>query len=255
MRRRSAVVGVVLLGAYLVVLAVTVGLRSDHVRPLYDGFAPPPPYQWVDPPSFFASGNVTPESVTATVALSRDGSVPAGIATPDGQFALNLGRGAIAPSSGASSVTVKITPVAPDDLGPLPARSGLRPNGNAYLVSMRYENGKAVTRTEAGSSTIVVEIPEIGTGLFAAPHDSGPRGHAWSEVEATAVPPRELSLTASFERPGYYLAGTNLPELVGSDDSSSDDAVLIGIGAGVLVIVVLLFAVLLVRRRRRRGAA
>ncbi len=60
MRRRSLILGVVLLGGYLAVLGVTVGLRDDHVRPLYDGFTPPPSYRWVEPPSFFSSGNVKP---------------------------------------------------------------------------------------------------------------------------------------------------------------------------------------------------
>ena len=190
--------------------------------------------------------------MTATIRLTRNGSAAAGVATPDGQFALNIGRGAIPPSPGATSVTVKITPLAPDELGPLPSGSGLRPNGNAYLVAMTYKTGKKVaTLTKPG--TAVIEIPEIGTGLFVAPAGGG--ATRWSVHEATPVPPRQLSLSTDFSRPGYYLAGTNLPELVGSDDSSSNDAVLIGIVTGVLAIVVLGVAGLLVRRRRRRAAS
>ncbi len=68
-RRRSLVLGAIVVGAYLVVLAVTVGLRDDHVRPLYDGFTPPPSYRWVDPPSFFSSGNVEPKPAVTTIRL------------------------------------------------------------------------------------------------------------------------------------------------------------------------------------------
>ncbi len=73
------------------------------------------------------------------IALGREGSVASGVATPDGQLVLNFGRGAVAPRAGAKRVTVTITPVDPSDLAPVP--SGLRPNGNAYQVEMRYGPG------------------------------------------------------------------------------------------------------------------
>lgn len=245
MRRRSLVVGAALLGVYLVAIVVTVGLRSDHVRPLYDGFAPPPSYRWVDPPPFFASGNVEPTAVTTSIKLGRDGSAPAGVATPDGQFVINLGGGAVAPRSGAKRVAVKITPVAPDQLGAVP--SGLRPNGNAYRIDMTYEPGHSKVERLARPGTLVVEIPELGRDLFT----SRP-GARWSVVDAQPVPPRQLSLTAPLETPGDYLAATNLPELVAPGGGSSDRAALIGVATAVLAAVVLAAAFVLVRRRRRR---
>ena len=109
MNRRVVVPGLAVLALYLVVLAVTVAVRDAHVRPLYDGFAPPPAYSWVDPPAFFASGNVEPASVSAVVGLDAAGSVASGVATPDGQFVINIGGGAIAAHGSDANVRVEIT--------------------------------------------------------------------------------------------------------------------------------------------------
>src|SRR5262249_55516054 len=84
--RRALGVGCAIVAAYLVVLGVTVRLRPDHARPLYDSFVAPESYQFVDPPAFFAAGNVEPKAVSRRISLGASGSVPAGIATPDGQF-------------------------------------------------------------------------------------------------------------------------------------------------------------------------
>ncbi|HEY3725285.1 MAG TPA: hypothetical protein VGN59_18165 [Acidimicrobiia bacterium] len=243
MTRRRVVLGALVLGGYLVVLAVTVGLRSDHVRPLYDGFTTPPAYRWVDPPAFFASGNDAPAPVTQAVPLGRDGSEAAGIATPDGQFVLNLGRGAIPTRAGARRVDVTITPVAPGDLTRVP--SGLRANGNAYRVVMRYQPGGPAVGALAHPGTVVLEIPELGDHLF-----TSRLGRSWTEVPATAVPPRDLSLTAPWSKPGYTVGATDLPELVAPSGSSSH-SVAIGVGVAVLAVLLLVATFLLVRRRRR----
>ncbi len=246
MCRRPVVVGVLLLCMYLAVLALTVGLRPGHVRPLYDGVTTPSAYRWVDPPAFFATGNDAPVPVRQSVPLGTDGSAPAGIATPDGQFVLSLGRGAVASRAGAERVDVTITPVAPGTLGPIPA--GLRANGNAYRVVMRYApGGGKVTRLDRPVS-LVLEIPELGDHLF-----TSATGRHWTEVPATAVPPRELSLTAPWNAPRYTVGATNLPELVGPTRSSSH-SVAIAVGVGVAAVLLLVVAFLLVRRRRRSPA-
>jgi hypothetical protein len=247
--RRSlklSAVGVILVAAYLGALALTVGSGADHVRPLYDGFAPPPSYRWVEPPSFFASGNVKPTALTTTVTLGRNGSEAAGIATPDGQFVLNLGSGAIAPSGDSKKVRVTITPVPPSTLRRVP--SPLRANGNAYRVAMAYDTGTKVSRLRHPGS-LVMDIPELGNDLFV----TGP-GTGWTKIPSNAVPPRQLSLAADFSTPGTYLAGTRLPELVAPSGASSDHSVAIGLGTAALTAVVLVAAFVLVRRRHRRAA-
>ena len=243
-RRRAVVLGASAVGVYLLALAGTVALRADHVRPLYDGFAPQPTYRWVEPPPFFASGNVKPTALTTTIALGANGSAPTGVATPDGQFVLNLGRGAIAPKAGATKVKVKITPVAPSGLRPVPTG---RSNGNAYRVEMTYGNGGRVGRL-AHPGSLVMEIPELGSALYVSR-----AGTAWSEVEARPVPPRQLSLASTFAQPGVYLGGTNLPQLVAPAGESSNHAIVIGIAVAVVTALLLVSAFVLVRRRRRRS--
>ncbi len=230
---------------YLAALAVTVGLRDDHVRPLYDGFATPAPYRWVDPPAFFASDNVTPAATTTTIALASGGSAAAGIATPDGQFVLSLARGAVAPRGGQRHVLVRITPVDPNQLAAVPAG---RPNGNAYRVEMSYQPGGAAVRALARPGSLVMEIPEIGSDLF-----TSPSGRRWSKLDARTVPPRQLGLATTFASPGYYVAATNLPELVAATASSSDHSIAIGIATAAGALALLVVAFLYARRRRRRA--
>ena len=245
MHRRSLVLGAIVVGAYLLVLGATVGLRDDHVRPLYDGFTPPPSYQWVDPPSFFSSGNVAPKPAVATIKLHRDGSEAAGVATPDGQFVINLARGAIEKRTGAASVTVRITPLAASDLPRLP--DGMRANGNVYRLRMRYETGADVNHL-SGNATLVMGVPEVGNNLF---HIRSRRsGSSWDRLDSTALPPNQLSLSASLPGPGSFVAGTTLPELVGPSHSSSH-ALVIGIVVAVLAVLLLVAAFAQVRRRRR----
>jgi hypothetical protein len=245
LRRRSLTLGLVLLAAYLVALAATVWLREDHVRPLYDGFTPPTAYRWVNAPPFFASDNIEPTATTVMIGLDSEGSAATGVATPDGQLALNFARGAVAPHGGATHVAVRITPIDPSRLAPVP--SGLRPNGNAYRVDLSYRprGGKIAALERPGS--LVIEIPEVGSDLFT----SG-GGTRWSKLESRAVPPRELSLAATFARPGYFLGATTLPELVGPAAKSTDHAVVIGIATAALAAALFVATVVYTRRRRTR---
>jgi hypothetical protein len=92
-----------------------------------------------------------------------------------------------------------------------------------------------------------MDIPELGVHLF-----TSATGRAWTQIRATAVPPRQLSLTAPWTGPGYEIGATDLPELVGPTRSSSH-SVAIAIGVAVLAVVILGVAALLVRRRRRQA--
>jgi hypothetical protein len=246
-RRRSVRLGVVVVALYVVAVMLTNAMRTEGARPLYDGFAPPPSYRFVDPPPFFAAGNVQPGPVSTTIALGPQGSEPAGVATPDGQFVVSLARGAIAPAPGASSVAVTIAPLGPRDLGPLPG--GLRADGNAYRVDMTYQPaGGAITRF-AKPGTLLVEIPELGNGLFA----SGD-ARRWTSIDARTIPPRRLSMSATFAVPGYYLAGTTLPMLTVAGTASGSDSIALGLIVAAAALVVFGAGFVLVRRRRRASA-
>jgi hypothetical protein len=243
MRRHHLAVGVAVVAVYVVALIGTVVLRDGHVRPLYDAFVPPSSYRFVDPPAFFNAGNVQPTGTSTTITLGTGGSKAAGVATPDGQFVINLGRGDIAAAKGASAVSVTITPLAPRHLGPVPG--GLRPNGNAYRVQMRYEpHGRPVTKL-ANPGTLLVEIPEVGRQLFASAD-----GERWSLVPSRVISASGLTMTATLVGPGYYLAATSLPELAAPAGHSSHVAIVVGVVVAVLAAVMFLVASLVVRKRR-----
>ena len=241
--RRRVLVGLAVVSAYLIAVSATVALRADHERPLYDGFVPPTSYRFVDPPAFFAAENVKPNATSTMIALGPDGSEPAGVATPDGQFVINLGRDDIATARGAAAVSVQITPLAPRQLPPVP--SGLRPNGNAYRVEMTYQpHGGPVTHL-AKPGTLLMEIPEIGQQLFVSSD-----AKTWSLIASRVISPSALTMTAEFDAPGDYVAATNLPELAAPGGHASHVAIVVGIAVTTLALAMFLGAYAVVRRRR-----
>jgi hypothetical protein len=242
-KRRVVVSGIAIVVAYLGALAITVVVRDAHVRPLYDRFAPPTSYRWVDPPAFFASGNSKPGPVSAVVPIGATGSNAAGVATPDGQFVIDLARGAIPKHASDREVKVEIAPLAPKHLAPTPL--GLRANGNAYRVTMTYEPSNTAVRVLTSPGTLLVELPEIGTRLFRSSN-----GRSWSSLPARAVSSTQLSLSGTFAGPAYYVAATDLPELAGPTGSSSRRSHVLGLGVAVLALLVLVAGFVLQRRRR-----
>jgi hypothetical protein len=235
--------GAAAVAAYLLAVTVTVAIRHDDARPLYDGFTAPTSYRFVEPPAFFSSGNVEPHDLTTTIPLTADGSAAAGFATSDGQFVVNLGRGAIAAVPGATTVAVHVTPLAPRRLTAVP--DGLRANGNAYRVDMTYEpTGGAVTRF-VHPGTMLIEIPELGTALFTSLD-----AQSWTPVAARPIPPRQLSMSAQFRAPGYYVGATRLPELASPPGRSHRTAIILGLATTAAALVAFASAYAVVRRRR-----
>jgi len=234
--------GMALAAVYVIVVFTTVANRPGLARPLYDGFVPPSSYQWVKPPPFFSANNVKPKSVETTIALTAAGSAPAGVATPDGQFAIDLGAGAIDPHEDSTHVFVRVTPLAASSLPPLP--NGLRGNGNAYRVEMRYEprNDPIVRLKRPGS--LLMEIPEIGRQLYRSTDRA-----TWTPLPAAAIGPNKLTLTTVFDGPGDYLAATNLPELVTAPNGSSKGALTVAVVVGLLATASLVGVALVTRRR------
>jgi hypothetical protein len=246
--RRVVASGIAIVVAYLGTLAITVVVRDAHVRPLYDGFAPPNSYSWVDPPAFFAAGNAKPAATSAVVTIGPAGSNAAGVGTPDGQFVIDIARGAIARHASDRQIKVEITPVDPKHLAPVPL--GLRANGNAYRVAMTYEPSNAAVTAIAKPGTMLVELPEVGTRLFRSSS-----GRSWSTLPARAVSSTQLSLSAEFTGPAYYVGATSLPELAGPTGQSSHRALVLGIGVAILAVLLLLLAAFVVQRRRRVAPA
>ncbi len=122
---------------------------------------------------------------------------------------------------------------------------GLRANGNAYRVEMTYEPSNAAVTAIAMPGTLLVELPEVGNRLFRSP-----TGRSWSMLPSRAVSASQLSLSAEFTGPAYYVAATSLPELAGPTGRSSHRALMLGIGVAVLAVLVLLAGYVVQRRRR-----
>ena len=229
----SAAVTVILLTAFAGAPPVAAAVRPA------DGNAPRVKYRWIAPPPFFAAGNEQPSPVRAAVPLRSTGSVPSSVLTPDGQVVLTLGSDAIAPHGTDRRVDISITPTAPA----YPPAAGLRANGNAYRITMRYRPSGTPVPPLTNPGTLILAIPELNTQLL---RSGG--GSTWVPVESRSLPPRNLSLSARFDRPGTYLSATNLPELAGPD--AADDHT-VAIVAGVVAVALLVGAALVVRRRRR----
>jgi hypothetical protein len=245
--RRRLLAGAALAVVYVLVVGVTLGVRGDHVRPLYEGIGPSNPYNWVNPPAVFKANNQKPHSATASVPMGPQGSTPTGIQTADAQVVLALGTGAVPPHGSDKSVTVTIKPLDPADLAPLP--SHLYANGNAYRIEMVYEPSRTPIRTLPKPGSMTLTIPGIGHDLYTSTD-----GQRWSVVTAHNVPPTDLVLGAALSTTGYYLGATTLPQepAGAAGTSSSNTTVKLAGGAGVLALVVVAATLVLVRRRRRR---
>ncbi|HET9000062.1 MAG TPA: hypothetical protein VFP86_10480 [bacterium] len=162
---------------------------------LYEGEAPPLPYRWVRPPANLPEPNQPPTPGSGTVALTPTGSQSSSVLTDDGQAALILRFGAIAPHGGASSVTIRITPLDPATVSPPP--SGLRFDGNAYRMEGTYDTGGPIALLT--SATPVLRYPKHATMLLRL-SESG-----WTSLE-THVVAGSLQLFGPTDRLGVFVA-------------------------------------------------
>jgi hypothetical protein len=187
------------------VLAVLYALVSagyarldDRARPLFDGFAPPPPYNWVNPPREFRAGNQMPKPGSFEVVLTPTGSVVGGGSSQDGQMIFSIPAGAFPASPTDARVKVNITPVDPAVLGPPPP--GLQPNGNAYRVDFTYQPSGTPLPALAVPADVFLVVPEPAQALLFSPD-----GRTWESLPSRPVgDPSQIG--GSISRPGYYEA-------------------------------------------------
>lgn len=224
------------------------GMSGRRVLPLYDGFAPPPRYQWVEPPPGFVIGNQVPQPKRTEVKLGAGGSSQASVAGDDGQLTLDLPAGALAPAPPSTRAAVTITPLGPSGLGPLPG--GVAPDGNGFRVEIAYLPGGAPLPTLAWPATAVVKVPQTADKVFASPD-----GRAWTELEVLEV--KSDSTTFRLLAPGYVVPSVSpspLPHV--TPKARTAPTVLVAGGTIVAVCVLFLGPVAvrhLIRRRRAEG--
>jgi hypothetical protein len=207
---------------------------ANPLRLLYEGEAPPLPYRWVRPPANLPEPNQPPSSGTGEIPLTPAGSQSASILTDDGQAALILRFGAIAPRAGASSVTVKITPLDPRSIAPPP--DTLVFDGNAYRMEATYNTGEPVTLVKP--VTPVLRYPKHATVLLRY------SGSGWVALE-THVVAGSLQMFGPTDAPGIFVAAAPpgaAPAPWGP----------YAVAAAILGLVIALAAAVLARRRRGR---
>jgi hypothetical protein len=241
MTRRYLLAGVAVALVYLAVLVATLGLRGHHIRPLYEGVGPPAPYEWVNPPRQFASGNIVPNPTSAAISVAAGRSEAAGLSSGDAQVIVNVAAGAIPTPPGTITVGVTITPLDPATLGLLP--SNLHPDGNAYRIVMTAEPSHAPIGSLTQPGNIFLTLPLGGTALLYSPD-----GRSWQSLPVQHVP-GQIALGAAFAQPGYYLAGTSAVVVRGGGGSGSG-SVIVPVITVILAAIVIIGVPLLVRRLR-----
>jgi len=232
--------GLALAAVYVAVLALTAGGR--RTLPLYDGFAPPPRYQWVNPPAPFVAGNRVPGPKRTEVTLGAGGSAQEGFSSDDGQLVVNLPAGAI--PSGPPTAAVTITPVDPATLGPLPG--GATADGNAYRVEITYAPAGPAVATLAAAGSALLTVPQTPEKVFGSPD-----GHDWTQIELVPVDNSRLSFRVTSA--GYVLASAAPITSVATPRSSDElGRTLAAAGATLVLAGCLYFGPVAVRRLRGR---
>lgn len=236
MSSRLARAGAGLALLYVVVAVATAELSSRPVLPLFDGFAPPTPYNWVNPPPERAGDNSPPPAADQELPLGPQGSEASNVSTDDAQAIVGVIEGSVPPHPPDTAVRVMVTPVDPGTLGPLP--EGMRVAGNAYRVEMAY----------VPSETPVVQLRPPGTIALTAATTAdrflySPDGQRW--VERSFRPyGTDHGLFTELDATGWFVLASAAGQSSG-EDSGSD--LLGGFLLAVAAVVPIVGAILVVR--------
>ena len=186
---------------YVVVAALTAQLSSRPVLPLFDGFAPPTPYAWVNPPPERAGDNVAPKTVERDLPLGSDGVAASNATTDDAQAIVGLDKGSVPAQPPDTGVKVRIIPGDAGALGPVPA--GLRVVSNAYRVELTYlPSGTPLTRL-AVKGTVALTAADTGDRMLFSPD-----GQTWQEV-AFRPYGQDHGVFTELETPGWFVVASS----------------------------------------------
>ena len=236
-------IGILLAAAYAAAVVVT---GAGHpVRPLYDGAGFSVPYRWVKAPWYVGSYNVKPKALITAIPFENGISALTGVSSEDSQLVLNLPKGAIPARAGDTSVVASITPLDPAKTAAQPPE-GLRPNGNAYHVELAYQPSKEPVPTLAVPGNVIMVVPDdADTILYSA------SGKGWQKLDSHLLGD-PTSVGATFDKAGYYLGTTTLPEYKNPNKKSNLQTLGAAVVTVVLALTVGFFA--LAGRRRHTGA-
>ena len=201
MSRPVAWAGAGLALLYVVVAGVTSHLSSRPVLPLFDGFAPPTPYAWVNPPPERAGDNVAPKAVEREIALGPEGAPASNVSTDDAQAIVGLTPGSVPANPADTAVSVAVTPGDAGALGPLPP--GLRAVSNAYRVRLTYVPSQTPLSRLGAKGTIALTAAETGDRLLYSAD-----GQTWQELAFRPFGTNH-GLFAELDTPGWYLVAAS----------------------------------------------
>ena len=234
MSRRVLIGGLAAIAIYVVAASFTA--RHMPVRPLFDGLAPPPTYQWVSPPPDLRANNSPPSSASQRLDLKHAGTDEVSVATSDGQATLILPQGAFIPVSAQDKdVKVDITPLNAAKYGPPPSR--LAYAGNAYAMSAIYEPSNKPADL-ALDATILMSYATTAKTIARRENSS------WTMISTTDVP-ASLQVFARTKQLGVFVPA-------GAAVANSLRWWTLGIASGVAGLLGLGFG-LRERRRLHRG--
>lgn len=244
------------LALFYVAVAVGTSALTAGRRPLFDGFAPPVPYNWSKPPPEFAAGNFPPRAGSQSVALTAGGSEPVNASTEDAQAILTLPAGAVRGDPTESGIEVRLTPLDASTLAPPPP--DLKVVSNAYLVAITYApsqaplNELASLAPPASPATIALTAATPGdTLLFSVD------GRGWQTVPSRPFG-NTNGLVAPLRSPGYYVVAASpavhapSATVVPPGGGGSSPAAMAG-AAAAAVVVIFVAAVGTGARGRRRS--
>jgi hypothetical protein len=171
----------VILALYVALAIVSGHLSPLARRPLLDGFIPPAPYRWIDPPPELANSNLPPASGKTRIPVGPQGSAAAFFATDDAQVTLNVPKGAFPARQGSDAVVVTIEPVDPASVGPLPGRLSVK--GNVYLIAATYQPTDGRAQRLDASIVAILTYPSLSDDLGEHTLVVSPDGQRWKRIK------------------------------------------------------------------------
>ena len=197
---------------YVAVAVVTAQLSSRPVLPLFDGFAPPTPYAWVNPPPERAADNVAPRSVEHEFPLGPEGVTASNASTADAQAILGLDHGSVPAHPPDTAVRARVTPVDAGTLGPLPP--GMRVVSNAYRVELAYLPSESAVERLARPGTIALTGGDTADRLLYSAD-----GQTWQERTFRPYG-QDHGLFTELEAVGWFVLASTAGQESGDGDGS-----------------------------------
>lgn len=187
-------VGLALAGLYVLAAALSFGGGLLPAFPLFDGTAPPPPYQWVKPPPDRVADNKPPSPGTSSISLPITGAPS--VSTPDGQAQLLFETTSVPAAAGQASVSATLVPSDATTLAPPPA--GMSYYSNAYTITGAFQPSGNPLQT----LSVTVALTDSSVTADRILHWNGT---SWDALATTPVP-ASLLLYAPSTSLGIFVA-------------------------------------------------